>query len=410
MTNKKAMRKIHLWLGLVFGPVVFVVALSGSTLVFKEELEVFLERKQLYVAEVLPQRKSIDELATLVYKHHPDKKITKIDIPHQRERSVLFSIRKDKEESLTIAVNPYTGQLLGEIGQHKEFLAKVRSLHRYLLMGKSGKKITGISCLVFISQLITGLVLWWPRNRPAVRQRFRVKWRASFKRVNWDVHVVGGFYSFLLLLPIASTGLTWSYPVTRKMIHVLADGGPPPKFAHPPNATIDASGSQGSFEKMIAATHNQSNYRGDINISVPDDESDKSVTVRKENKSVKIPRIYDRAYFDRYSAEVLGLRPFESKSRGEKIRNMLYPIHGGGVYGWPTQIIALLAALFAASLPVTGTLIWLGKKKGLTETNKRQMANEERHEFKGMCLPRLLDIRYVARSLGYLKLSCCFCY
>ena len=364
MTNKKAMRKIHLWLGLVFGPVVFVVALSGSTLVFKEELEVFLERKQLYVAEVLPQRKSIDELATLVYKHHPDKKITKIDIPHQRERSVLFSIRKDKEESLTIAVNPYTGQLLGEIGQHKEFLAKVRSLHRYLLMGKSGKKITGISCLVFISQLITGLVLWWPRNRPAVRQRFRVKWRASFKRVNWDVHVVGGFYSFLLLLPIASTGLTWSYPVTRKMIHVLADGGPPPKFAHPPNATIDASGSQGSFEKMIAATHNQYNYRGDINISVPDDESDKSV----------------------------------------------YPIHGGGVYGWPTQIIALLAALFAASLPVTGTLIWLGKKKGLPETNKRQMANEERHEFKGMCLPRLLDIRYVARSLGYLKLSCCFCY
>jgi uncharacterized iron-regulated membrane protein len=371
MTTRKAIGKIHLWLGLTFGPIIFVVALTGSVQVFKEELEVFLERKQLYVAEVLPQRKSIDELATLVYQHHPDKKITEIDIPHQLERSVLFSIRKDQEDSLTIAVNPYTGQLLGKIGRHKEFFARIRSLHRYLLMGKSGKRVTGISCLAFITELITGLVLWWPRNRQALRQRLRVRWRASFKRVNWDVHVVGGFYSFLLLLAIASTGLNWAYPVTRKMIHALADGGQPPKFAHPKNATIGAGGSQGSFEKMIAATHNQYNYRGDINISIPDDESDKSVTVRKENKSVKIPRIYDRVYFDRYSAEVLGLRPYESKSRGEKIRNMLFPIHGGGVYGWPTQTIALLAALFAASLPVTGGLIWLGRKKKKPKRNQQ---------------------------------------
>lgn len=375
MTSREATGKIHLWLGLVFGPIVFVVSLTGSVLVFEDELEAFLEKEQLYVANVLPQRKSIDELATLVCQHHPDKRITGIDISHQLERSVLFRIRKDKEESLTIAVNPYTGQLLGEIGQHKIFFTKVRLLHRYLLMGKAGKKVNGITCLVFITQLISGLVIWWPRNRQAVRQRFRVRWRASFKRVNWDVHAVCGLYSFLVLLVIASTGLTWSYPWVRKMIYVLADGRPPAKFANPKNVTIDASGSQGLFEKMIAATHDQYSYRGDINISIPDDES-KSVTVRKENKSVKLPNIYDRVYFDRYSAEVLQLRPFENKSRGEKIRHMVYPIHTGSVYGWPTKIIAILASLFAASLPVTGVLIWLGRKqKGLKETNRRQMAN-----------------------------------
>lgn len=410
MTTKKAIGKIHLWLGLVFGPIVFVVALTGSVLVFEEELEGFLGKEQLYVAKVLPQRKSIDELATIVYQHHPDKKITGVNIPHQLERSVLFRIGKDKEELLTIAVNPYTGQLLGKIGRHKEFFAQIRSLHRYLLMGKSGKKVTGISCLVFITELITGLVLWWPRNRPALRQRFRVRWKASFKRVNWDVHAVGGLYSFLVLLVIASTGLTWSYPWVRKMIYVLADGRPPVKFVNPRNVTIDASGSQGLFEKMIAATHDQYNYRGDINISIPDDES-MSVAVSKENKCVKLPNISNLAYFDRYSAEVLQLRPYENKSRGEKIRRMVYPIHTGSVYGWPTKIIAILSALFAACLPVTGVLIWLGRKqKCLKETNKRQMANLERYGRKGMCLPRLLDVRYVARSLGYLRLSCCFCY
>ncbi len=41
-----------------------------------------------------------------------------------------------------------------------------------------------------------------------------------------------------------------------------------------------------------------------------------------------------------------------------KWRNTNYGIHTGTIFGWPTQVLATLACLVAASLPITGFLIW----------------------------------------------------
>ena len=41
---------------------------------------------------------------------------------------------------------------------------------------------------------------------------------------------------------------------------------------------------------------------------------------------------------------------------------MNYDIHIGAIGGLAGKIIAFLASLICASLPVTGTLLWYGKK------------------------------------------------
>jgi uncharacterized iron-regulated membrane protein len=46
-----------------------------------------------------------------------------------------------------------------------------------------------------------------------------------------------------------------------------------------------------------------------------------------------------------------------------KVRRAVYPIHTGSFGGVFTKIIALLVSLFAASLPVTGFLVWWGRRK-----------------------------------------------
>jgi uncharacterized iron-regulated membrane protein len=46
-----------------------------------------------------------------------------------------------------------------------------------------------------------------------------------------------------------------------------------------------------------------------------------------------------------------------------KVRRLVYPIHTGSLLGWPTKLLALIAALVAASLPVTGLYIWLNRRK-----------------------------------------------
>jgi uncharacterized iron-regulated membrane protein len=46
---------------------------------------------------------------------------------------------------------------------------------------------------------------------------------------------------------------------------------------------------------------------------------------------------------------------------------MNYDIHIGAVLGYPGRIVAFLAALIAASLPITGLLIWLGRRKKIAK-------------------------------------------
>jgi len=42
---------------------------------------------------------------------------------------------------------------------------------------------------------------------------------------------------------------------------------------------------------------------------------------------------------------------------------MNYDIHIGAVLGLPGKIMAFVASLIAASLPITGFIIWWGRKK-----------------------------------------------
>ncbi|RIV19038.1 PepSY domain-containing protein [Fibrisoma montanum] len=53
----------------------------------------------------------------------------------------------------------------------------------------------------------------------------------------------------------------------------------------------------------------------------------------------------------------------EDKTLGATWRNSNYAIHVGSIYGLPTKLLASFVALFLASLPVTGFLIWWGRRK-----------------------------------------------
>jgi uncharacterized iron-regulated membrane protein len=46
-----------------------------------------------------------------------------------------------------------------------------------------------------------------------------------------------------------------------------------------------------------------------------------------------------------------------------KMNEMNYDIHVGQILGLPGKIIAFLVSLICASLPITGFIVWLGKRK-----------------------------------------------
>jgi uncharacterized iron-regulated membrane protein len=75
----------------------------------------------------------------------------------------------------------------------------------FLLKQSWGTYVVGIPVLIFVFMLISGIILWWPKNKAARKQRFSFKWKnvKNWKRKNYDLHNVLGFYAsvFALIFP-----------------------------------------------------------------------------------------------------------------------------------------------------------------------------------------------------------------
>jgi uncharacterized iron-regulated membrane protein len=91
--------EIHLWLGILCGIVVFLVCLSGAILVFREEINRFIDPGKYYVSVPADgQRMPIDELITKVESQNPGMKVTSLTIPEKRNRTLVVSLSRPMPE------------------------------------------------------------------------------------------------------------------------------------------------------------------------------------------------------------------------------------------------------------------------------------------------------------------------
>jgi uncharacterized iron-regulated membrane protein len=76
----------------------------------------------------------------------------------------------------------------------------------------------------------------------------------------------------------------------------------------------------------------------------------------------------DYYHYDRYSGEELPATGsyaggFDEAGLADKLVRMNYDIHVGAILGLPGKFLAFFGSLIAASLPVTGFLLWRGRRK-----------------------------------------------
>lgn len=85
----------------------------------------------------------------------------------------------------------------------------------------------------------------------------------------------------------------------------------------------------------------------------------------------------DFFHYDQYSGKrIRALGSWDGKfsdaKTADKIARLNYDMHVGAVLGLPGKLLAFFASLIAASLPVTGFLLWLGRKKKPKRVNTRR--------------------------------------
>lgn len=399
---RKFLNDIHLWIGLTSGIVVLLICLSGTIYVFNTEIRELASPELYKVSRAADARRLPIEKLIADAAGQTGGKVISIKIPADPESAYVLTVKnleKAEDQGLEKAKNgvkekptapsrgvqylidPYSGKILGSSAEKNkvtEFMQLMFSLHRWLLLDrieepifgelpnrKLGSYISGTATILFTLGVITGIIIWFPQKIRNWKQGLKVNWKASWKRVNHDLHNSLGFYSCLLLLLMGITGPQWSFSWYREALRKSLgtyeqEGTSKPEL---PKSQVQSENPHTLLlDSFIVAADKNLNYRGNLTISFPADSTD-IVLLSKTRTGFFAPAAADKIYVDQYSAKVLKSDIFSLKPFNERVSGSIKAIHVGDVYGTFSKILYFLACLVATSLPVTGTLIWFNKMK-----------------------------------------------
>lgn len=366
--------KIHLWLGLGSGLIVFIVAITGCLFVFQKEISDICYRKTFFI---VPQQTAPLPLSRLQQAAQqalgPQQPLNSITTYRDPSRAWEFMAYSMNDSAVTyfgaaryfrsVFINPYTGAVTGFRDYRTDFFTIVKYLHWSLLLNTPyGQPIVGWATIIFTVMLVTGMILWWPKkwNKASRKTRLTIKTDARIKRLVYDLHNVLGFYIFIPVLLIALTGMVWAFSWFRAVVYVTASGSTKPP-AVVPVASIPATVTGVPIDAAYAAVMVQYPDAPRIGINPAAGKEGTIYVYAYGDKETYYQ--YDALQFDQYSGQLLHRERSGDKNAGERLIGMNYDIHVGAIGGIAGKIIAFLASLVAASLPVTGFCIWWGRGK-----------------------------------------------
>lgn len=360
-------RRIHLYLGLVTGVIVMITCLTGAILVYEKELQEWLHPKRYFNSSKVPDTLSADSLIALVESatQQQAKSIKLYENPGRNVEVVIPSnsattanIPGNRPPTETVFINPHTGEIM-EVYFHREsFFFKVMNLHRWMLGGETGKWIVGTSTLLFLIILITGIILWWPKNMAMLRQRLKWKTGTGWKRMNYDYHVIFGFYTSLFLFILAGTGLAWSFEWFNKGIYTLTGT----QMVKSPHITVQPGqtppGPIAAAVQLVKQQVTAPYYQ----VTLPNSpEKPLSIAALQPDYRTEVERdIYN---VNPYTNQMVSLEKFADKNAGQKIRAQFKPVHTASVFGQTSKFIGFAVCLLGTFFPLSGIIIWWNRTR-----------------------------------------------
>jgi uncharacterized iron-regulated membrane protein len=212
---RKALFQIHLWTGIALGLYIIAISVSGSAIVFRNELYKSLWPGPKVVA-MSGSRLTKDQLKQKVKQAWPKYSVTYVWEAKKANEATEVWIEPDGEshpKTKGRLFNPFTGEDLGPSRPYSiGVLAWMSDLHTNLLAGNTGRKVNGLISILVVILGITGLMIWWP-GRGRLRRSFKIDFRARWKRLNWDLHSVVGLWMFAFVFIWGVTGVFLVFPL-----------------------------------------------------------------------------------------------------------------------------------------------------------------------------------------------------
>lgn len=378
------MRKIalllHRWVGLVLGTLIAVLGVTGSLLVYEEEIDEALN-PELYSVDPggrsLPPGRALTSLRASAPGLEPDL----VRLPGEPTDPYVFHgpARGGGAPRSEVFVDPHTGRVLGRRAENGGVVGTLFRVHANLLGGPAGRQAVGWLGVVLLLLCLTGAIVWWPRT-PGLRrflEALGVRRDAGARRTNYDLHRAGGAWTvaYLAVLAVTGAGLVF-YGTTGRLLDAATGSRsmPPPPASTPDRAGEAAEGSLPLARDPAALDRAWRDARSALpgaafTYLVLASEPDGAVAFRGRMPGELHPNGRSFVWYDRWSGERLRVDDATRADLGPRLLHALYPVHIGAFPLGPlgprhVRLAWALLGLAPALLMVTGFLVWWWRGRG----------------------------------------------
>ena len=343
---RAALSWLHLWVGLVAGTLFALVGLTGSVLVFHDDL-LRMQHPQLEGHAPVADG---EVLAGILERWGP-KGLGSLHFPEPAGAGLpVWQGYFDDGHRAYFA--PADGALLLERHASSDVLLFLQEFHIDLLGGEAGHQVLGVVGWIGFGLLLTGVYLWWPRFG-TLRAHLKMHARPPVRRwLTWHRSV--GVFLLPLLLLSTLTGVGMVYHAGFRSVLTGVFGGAPAPAAPDVPAVGDAAP---DWPRILATAGTALPYARLTRTSPAEPGSD-VIGFRARGEEEWHPNGRSLVYVDRAGRQVLLAHDATAQAYGARLTEAIYPLHiasvGGGWFRWLT----FLGGLVPAFLLVTGFLFW----------------------------------------------------
>jgi uncharacterized iron-regulated membrane protein len=231
---RKATFQLHLWSGIGIGLYLLMVSVTGSILVYSNELYRAATRDPIIVA-ASGARLNDEQLTGAAKRAYPGYTVLAIGPVRSPDQAIAISLKHGGDTKSRL-FNPYTGADLGDsVPLGIKMVSKLIQLHDDLLAGKTGRMVNGAGAGLLAVVALTGIVVWWPGIK-TWRRGLTLHRNVGWQRLTWDLHRMVGFWTFGFILMFAVSG---AYLGNPEFFQDLADRIEPVTDANSRSRVVD---------------------------------------------------------------------------------------------------------------------------------------------------------------------------
>ena len=361
--TRRIIVRLHLWIGLTLCIPLAVIGLTGSILVFEDELQGTAANRDAHPG----QTRLAAEIIAAAGAVAPPGFTPSIYLPPAAP-GTLASVRltpPQREgpgfESVRVRVDPVT--LEAVMDRQAGLLRQIFYLHSTLLLkNREGRQLTGWLGVVMLLMGVSGFVNWWPR-RGSWRSAFAVTRQASGYRLQRELHGAGGIWGLAVFLTVSFAGVYLAFPDTVRSAVDLAF----------PTRDLRAAANQARVAPVsgvtpvnvdeataLAQAEIPGAQIGLVSLPAKPDRPYR-ITLFRPGQDRRTPAV--TVLVDPWTRRVVDTYDPQRFSLGERIIAWQHALHAGQGLGWVWKILVFLSGLLPLLFTVSGVAMWRLKRQ-----------------------------------------------